>query len=169
MIEILPAVHALTGCNSTSAIAARKSALRVAKTIGFEYLHSFGTIELTNRIIANVEPFLVKCISSNCSIDCFDELRHDSCYDKKFNFNLEKFPPTKESIRQHIKGAHLQCYLWLHSAFFADIKLNPLEYGYVEDDNEQLIPRIISGNHVLDGFPLPCSCSKCARAMFMSY
>ena len=71
MIEILPAVHALTGCDSTSAIVSRKSALRVAKTIGFEYLHSSGTIESTNRIIANAENFLVKCISSNCSIDCF--------------------------------------------------------------------------------------------------
>ena len=42
--------------------------------------------------------------------------------------------------------------------------MNPLEYSYAEDDNEHLIPRFISGNHIPDDFPLPCNYLKCARA-----
>ena len=60
VIEILPSVHALTRCDSTSVIASKKSALRVARTIGHEYLHSFGTIELTYQIITDTKIFLVK-------------------------------------------------------------------------------------------------------------
>ena len=81
-----------------------------------------------HQIITNAKIFL-KCILSNCSINSFDQLRHETYCDKKFNFNLEKFSPTSESIRQHIKRAHLQCYLWFHSSFSADDKLNPFEYG----------------------------------------
>ena len=50
VIQILPAVHALTGCDSTRAITPKKSTLRVAKSIGYKYFHSFGTTELTNLI-----------------------------------------------------------------------------------------------------------------------
>ena len=100
MIKILPAVHGLTGCDLISGIALRKSSPRVAKAISYECLHSFGTIELTDKIISDAEVFLVKCISSNGSIDCFDVLRHKTYSDKKVNFNLEKFP--SKSIRQHI-------------------------------------------------------------------
>ena len=155
VIEILPIVHALKGCDPNSAIASKKSALRVAKMIGYEYLHSFGNIVLTDHIITNDESFLVKCISPNFSIKCFDELRHETYYD-----NLEKFPPTSESIRQHIKREYLHCYLWFHSSFTADVKLNLLYYSYVEDDNEHLIPPIISGSPIPDYFPIPCNCLK---------
>ena len=40
-IEILPTMHAVTGCDSTSTIKSRKSALKLAKTVGYERLHSF--------------------------------------------------------------------------------------------------------------------------------
>ena len=33
LIEVLPVVHALTGCDSSSVIASKKSALRVAKRV----------------------------------------------------------------------------------------------------------------------------------------
>ena len=85
MIEILPALDSLTVCDSTSAIASNKSALRVAKVIDNEYLHSFGTIELTDQIITDVEIFLVKCILYY-SIDCFEELRHKTYCDNLRNF-----------------------------------------------------------------------------------
>ena len=86
MIEILPALDSLTVCDSTSAIASNKSALRVAKVIDNEYLHSFGTIELTDQIITDVEIFLVKCISSNYSIHCFEKLRRETYCDNLRNF-----------------------------------------------------------------------------------
>ena len=127
-------------------------------------MHYFENIALKDQIITDAESFLVKCISPNCCIECFDELRHKTYYDKTFSFNLEKFPPTSESIRQPIKQTHLQYYLWFHLSFTADVKLNPLEYGYVEDDNEHLILLIISGNHIPGNFSLPCNCLKRARA-----
>ena len=53
MIRILPALHALT-CNPSM-----NSALRVAKTIGYEYLHFFGNFKLIDLIITNAESFLL--------------------------------------------------------------------------------------------------------------
>ena len=131
---------------------------------GYKLLYSFGRSELTDQMIADAEKFLVRCISQKCNLDCFDDLRYEIYDDKKFQFDMEKFPPTSKSIKQHIRRAYLQSHLWLHASFVEDITLNPLEYGYVEEDEEQLIPVVVSRSHIPDDFPVPCNCLKCARA-----
>lgn len=46
--------------------------------------------------------------------------------------------------------------------------MNPLECGYVEDDSEHLILRIISGNNIPDNFPLSCNCLKCEDQTYVN-
>ena len=55
----------------------------------------------------------------------------------------------------------LQCFI--HHLLMTS-KLNPIEYVYVEDDHEHLIPLIISEKNIPDDFPRPCNCLNCARA-----
>ena len=93
IIEILPAGHAFTGCETTSKIGTNAAALKTANACGYEHLCLFGKHELTNEMIYNDEQFLLRCIS-NEKLDLFDDLRYDVYHKKLQEFDLEKFPAT---------------------------------------------------------------------------
>ena len=59
IIKILPTVHTLTGCNTTSKIGTKAAVLKTANACGYEHLCFFGKHELTNEIIYNAEQFLL--------------------------------------------------------------------------------------------------------------
>ena len=115
VIEILPAVHA-HGYDTSSKIGTKVKALKAAETNGNEVLCFFGKSELTENMIDDAEKYLLHCVSHEC-ISSFDELRNDTYHKKLQQFDLEKFPPTSSSIRQHTLRAYLQCHLWYHVLF----------------------------------------------------
>ena len=163
VIDILPAVHALTGCDTTSKVGTKAAALKTAAKYGFELLHLFGKAELTDEMIINADKFLLRCISSNEKLNNFDELRHEIYHKKQLKFDVEKIPPTSNSIQQHVRRAHLPSYIWLHAPFMTDIAMDPLEFGYTMDEKGLLVPEILSQPKLPDDFPVPCNCLKCAR------
>jgi len=140
LIDILPAVHALTGCDTTSKIGTKTSAFKTAEKYGYELIYSFGKSELTEQMINNAERFLVRCLSSNENIGCFDELRYEVFHKKQLQFNIETFPPISNSIKIHIKRAFLQCHLWLHAPFVSNITIDSLDFGYTIDEEGHLVP-----------------------------
>ena len=111
VVDVLPAVHALTGCDTTSKIGTKAAALKTAFACGIELLHSFGKTVISVEMIANAEKFLLNCITSNCKFNYLDELRYHIYHTKTFQLDLEKFPPTSSSIKLHIKHTYLQTYL----------------------------------------------------------
>ena len=164
VIDILPAVHALTGCDTTSKVGTKSAALKTAAKYGFQLLPMFGKVtELTEDIICNAEKFLLRCISSNESLNDFDDLRYEIYHKKQLKFDVEKIPPTSNSIRQHIRRSYLQSYIWLHAAFDSNIVIEPLEFGYKLDVKGLLVAEILSQPSLPDDFPEPCNCIKCAR------
>ena len=78
VIDVLPALHALTGCDTTSKICSKNAALKTAETGIIENLVTFGVLPKTainvDMIIA-AEKFLVKCIDGKTNSESFDELR----------------------------------------------------------------------------------------------
>ena len=76
VVDIPPAVHALTGCVTTSKIGTKAAALKTAFACGIELLHSFGKTEISDEMIANAEKFLLNFITSNCKFNYLDELRY---------------------------------------------------------------------------------------------
>ena len=77
--------------------------------------------------------------------------------------DIEKFPPTSDSVRLHIRHAYFQAHLWYH-AVYANTKINLLEYGYEENGYGYLCSIFINETNILlDDFPVPCTCKKCAR------
>ena len=62
VVSILPAVHALGGCDTTSKIGTKKASLKAAEKYGFQMLFRFGEDDLTPEMITSVEDFLVKCV-----------------------------------------------------------------------------------------------------------
>ena len=128
VVDILPPVHALTGCDITSKVGTKPAALKTENECGYELLSFFGNTELTDEIISNAEKSVLRRISDQ-NLRKFDDMRYE-LYLKKLNqVNLENFPPTISSMRQHILRAYLQSHLWLHTPFIGDISGEPLEYG----------------------------------------
>ena len=59
-------------------------------------------------------------------------------------FDIERFLPISDNIRQHILHTHLQCYIWLHSTFLENTDLDPLEHGYRLTEDSNLVPIILN-------------------------
>ena len=162
-LDVLPAVHALTGCDTTSKVGTKTSSYRAATKYGFELLHSFGKSDITEPILLSAEEFLVRCLDSKSNVKTFDDLRNQMYHTKTFQLDLEKLPPTSGSIRLHILRAYLQCKLWLNAPIMRQCTVDATEYGYCQDEDE-LTPQIVLDGSLPDDFPMPCSCLKCARA-----
>ena len=156
VISVLPAVHALSGCDSTSKIGGKKAALKVVESGLAESLSEFGKQPLSELQISNAEHFLVKYYNQKTKAMTFDDLRYEESHSKAFNFDLQKLPPTSESIYKHIPRAYYQCYMWVNAASNESIFLDPLYYGYTLDDNETLVADS-SSPELPDDFPLPCT------------
>ena len=114
-------------------------------------------------MIADAEEFLLRCPSPSSKCTHFDDLRYNVYYEKKFQFDLEKFLATSESIKQHIQRAYFQAYFWQHASFVDQISLIPEEYGHVEDEIGQSSLVILSASRLPNDFPVPYDCLKCAR------
>ena len=65
VIEVLLAVHALSGCDTTSQIGTKKSAFQTTEKSGEEYLKSFGKSVLMEAMVSSAEKFLVNCLSND--------------------------------------------------------------------------------------------------------
>ena len=160
--DILPQVHALTGCDTTSKIGTKRSALQVASTPAAERLINFAKESLTDEMIWSAEQFLVKVFNPKSSVNTFDELRYLYYHDKLFKFNVETMPPTSISIVDHIKRAYYQCHQWLNSPFIESDNLDVSDFGYVLNDDLIITPSI-QYKVIPDDFTMPCKCQKCAR------
>lgn len=131
----------------------------------FDELVSFGQSTMNAEMQTLAEKFLIRCISKDKNVKTFNQLRDTVYYKKSKELDLEKLPATSSSVSLHIKRAYLQTYIWLHSAYVESIEINPLEYGYEldDDDEEIIVPKIIEVS-LPDELPMPCNCVKCAKS-----
>ena len=121
-------------------------------------------MDIDEKMITLAEKFLVRCIYKDENINTFDQLRNMVYYKKSKKLNPERFRPTSSSILLHIKCAYLQSYVQLRSPFAKILVIDPLEYGYKlqEDDDEVMKPNIMTIS-LSEHLPIPCKCGKCAR------
>ena len=77
VISVLPAVHALSGCDSTSKFGSKKTALKVVEGGLAESLLEFGRQLLSENQVSNAENFLVKCYNQKANAKTFDDLRYE--------------------------------------------------------------------------------------------
>ena len=161
--SILPAIHALTGSDSTSKVSNKRIAPSKAEYFA-QQLQNFGKTPINDEMISTAETFLVSCLarkSSNAST--FKELRLEQYHKKAFKFDLEKIVPTSAKIRLHILRAYYQTYMWISAPYVSKCEIDPTHYGY-ELQIDILVPAITNNKSMPPDFPSPCNCLKCARA-----
>ncbi|KAG1706210.1 Structural maintenance of chromosomes protein 6 [Nymphon striatum] len=117
LVSCLPAIHALSGCDST---------------------------KLSPQITSNAEKFLVSGLKkTDCST--FDEYRWEQYHNSKKELDFNQLVCCSSTIREHIKRAYLQCKMWLQAPTPVVTKPDPLQYGMKRvrssvHDNEEAIP-----------------------------
>jgi len=154
----LPAIHALTGCDTTSKVSTKLAALKAAELYAEGLLSEFGKGPLNEEMEKKAEEFLVHALAS--SLGTMDKLRFHQFHHKKIR-NFQDLAPTSRSIRLHIKRSYLQCYKWIH-ALEQTAKLNPLDFGYIQEDTT-LIPQVTEDPMDPEDFPKPCNCQMCFK------
>ena len=116
LVVLLPAIHALTRCDTASKVGTKSKAVREGAGC-YNLLYAFGRDALSDEMIADAEKFLLRYVTKY-NVNTFDELRFIVYHEKYLEFDNEHFPPTSDNIRQHILRAYLQCYIWLHFTFW---------------------------------------------------
>ena len=162
LINVLIPLHALSGADCLSKVGTKSGALKAGEQ-NYELLSGFGQEELSEEMISNAEKFLLKCVTKH-EVNTFDELRYVVYHEKYSQFDIERFPPTSDSIRLHISRGYLQCFKWLLCPFLENIPLDPLDHGYWIDEDGNMVPIISMKPPIPCNFPLPCTCQKCSRA-----
>ena len=160
-VNVLVPIHDLAGADSLSKVGTKSKACKEGLK-HFALLSGFGRQPLTDEMINNAERFLLKCVTKH-DVKSFDELRYVVFHKKYLEFSIERFPPTSDSIRQHIMRAYLQSYKRLLSPFLENITLKPVDLGYRVDE-DKLVPVISTKPSIPSNFPHPCSCIKCSKA-----
>ena len=134
--------YALSGCDTTTTIGTNKSAFQTAKESGEEYLKSFAKSPINDDIVTSAEKFLVEFLSNDKNIQTFHDLCFQTYHKKSFQLDLENLPCMSNNTQLHIKCSFLQCYRWLQSPFVENIDLEPMDYKYIIDEDEHLLPEI---------------------------
>ncbi|KAI4829411.1 hypothetical protein KUCAC02_023452, partial [Chaenocephalus aceratus] len=76
LTKCLPALHALTGCDTTSKISTKLAALNaVRKPENSSLILNFDSPQLTENAIQLAETFLVKCLKPSTDLKTFDDLQ----------------------------------------------------------------------------------------------
>ena len=84
-------------------------------------------------------------------------------HQKALVLDLEKLPPTSETIRSHIARAYFQAFLWYFSPIQSSVEIRPEHYGYEFLDEDILLPTVTNDENLPDELIMPCKCQKCAR------
>ena len=160
LVEVLPAIHALNGCDTASKVGTKSRAVREGDDC-YHLLHAFGRDALSDEMIPDAEKFSLKCITKmlTLSMNCvLLSTMRNMC-----SLTLNAFRQLLIT-RQHILRAYLQCHIWLHSAFLENIVLDPLEYGYRLTEDSNLVPIISTKPSVPSNLLQPCNCQKYCKA-----
>ena len=137
LVVVLPALHSLTGCDTTSKIATKPAAIK--RCLYFEDIQDFGKDRLDTDMLFKAENFLTHCLKENTTCSTFDELRLEEYYKYGRKVDFSKLPCTSESIHLHVQRSYLQCKIWLDAPHGVNL-LTPLDYGYSETDSGQVTP-----------------------------
>ena len=162
LTQCLPALHALTGCDTTSKISTKLAALNtVRKPDNSSLILNFNCPQLTESAIQMAERFLVKCLKPSTDMETFDDLRIAAFDSNVLKMDFERTACTSTNAGKHIQRAYYQQQLWVQAPFTdATSILNADAYGFIRKGC-LLVPEIVISKP--EGLPDPCSCAKCAH------
>ena len=148
--KLLPAFHAITGCDSTSEL------YRHSKNMAFsllkEHLESLSTLErfgncpnctaLNEETMEVAIKFICLLYDQKSMTHDINNLRHMWCTKK--NLPNSKLPPTEDSVKLHLYRANYQCSIWKKSTAQFLVMAYPEENGWIKEEDRMLLPKLMS-------------------------
>ena len=139
--QVLPAFHALTGCDSNGSFAGigkKKSFNILKKNINnLIALNEFGNtpdLEPESDVMNDVVKFVCWLYDSTTNIFDIDKLRYKLFCQK--NISSEKLPPTYDSLVQHARRDNYQTYIWVNASNAILNLPSPAGNGWENVDNK---------------------------------
>ena len=160
-LATLPAIHALTGCDTTSKVGMKLAFLK--KPLDLSILEEFGVSanNFTEDVLGLAEQFLISVCKPKSSAKTFDDLRFEQYHDSKV-LDFWKLVCTSDSIKGHISRAFLQALRWYSSHDPPKENLpNPIDFGYKLNENDQLVPVWMNQSCRPRDLPDICTCKVC--------
>ena len=162
--KALPAFHALTGSDATSAFAGvgKKRAYNILEDseIHQESLSQLGQITLTEDDIKQCVKFIFSLYpTTKITLSSLDELRYLLFCQKRQR--SEALPPTSDSFIQHLKRANYQVLVWRKSLVGNQDLPEPQCSGWKEEDGV-LCPILMTSNPAPESIIklTTCNCKK---------
>ena len=140
--SVLPAIHILTGCDTTSKVGTKISAL---KPPAAKLLSQFGkSLSSPNQdeIIHKAEPYLVQVLNPNSTCTTMDDLRYEMYHQSKVS-DLHSLPPTSADLHLHILRCLYTTYTQMHC--LQNVTVDSTNYDY-ELKNASIVPTYHQNN-----------------------
>ena len=110
LCKALPAFHALTGCDSTSALQGIGKILLKDNQFQQQLSHFGAGPAVSEDLLVSSEAFICSLYNRGGRLTKADEVRYLLFCQK--NKKSEELPPTSESLSHHIKRANFQAHIW---------------------------------------------------------
>ena len=160
----LPRLHAFSGCDSTSAFHSIGKVkwlnLVLSNEIFRDALALLGEdLSIQDTIFEAIEQLVCTAYGFESETD-IDRVRYKKCCGKKFP-EPSRLPPTKDELKQHIKRANYQTFIW-KNALQRDCQIpNASDHGWKLEDGCLKV-------HWMDNQPAPdeilelvvCNCKR---------
>ena len=164
MCKVLPVLHALSGCDSTSSLygIGKKKVLSTFQRNkkDLEALINIG--DSADEISSDTFLGAIKFIALQTTD--LDKLRY-KLFSRK-NCESSKLPPTMDSALEHIKRVNYQCYIWKNARIGYHSLPSPVGNGWMNDNTDSIIPKLMNQKPAPDTVLelIVCNCERgCQR------
>ena len=165
--QILPLLHAATGCDSTSAFASqgKNTALKafyddINNTLEIGQLLGSDPSVLPESAVQAFTRYLLYLYTGNQEY-CSLSLMRKELFCRKQLMN-EKLPPTELELREHLKRVNYQSHIWMNATMPILNLPTPDGNGWSKDENGYLVPTKKVNAAASEGFVelTTCKCKK---------
>ena len=139
--KYLPAVHALTGCDTVSYLFGIGKATALKALMGRHHLNVLGQLGADeDNLISEATAFIAACYGSKVEGD-MNTHRYQLWKSKMANSKitsapkLKSLPPTHDAFVQHVHRAQHQVIVWKSATQSDPPDLDPIQYGWQEGEN----------------------------------
>ena len=142
MCQVLPSLHALTGCDSISAFAGKgkKKALELVKNdevVRSSVLTLGESVPLSDTNMLKLEEAICRLYSDR-QCNAVNEVRY-KMFCKVKNVQSQQLPPTSAALKQHLMRANYQAYIW-RRAMDPETDVSPENQGWeMRDDHLEIV------------------------------
>ncbi|KAJ8678614.1 hypothetical protein QAD02_014401 [Eretmocerus hayati] len=161
--DVLPALHAFTGCDTTSKIGTKKKGLdliddkqwrRALSNLGNGHILSKEEFSEIERLYLHI--FKKQGSSAD---EARSSIFSQSC---GIGLKLASIPCTSDALYQHTLRASAQTYIWRNAAFAVYNQLDLLRCGFTQKDGA-LMPLFMTKTPLPGDLIFPCKCTKSCK------